>query len=105
MIAYTLLREGVIERELWAQLSGIFRQQWVASRQDRRDRNRETEGGPNYYVVRKHRIGDALLSLAERTMAEGTLSPSKAGKLLGVKPTNVYKLFDGEASRPPTRAA
>jgi len=42
MIAYTMLREGVIERGLWAQLSGLFRQQWVESRQDRRDRNRET---------------------------------------------------------------
>jgi Zn-dependent peptidase ImmA (M78 family) len=44
MIAYTLLREGVIERDLWAQLSGLFRQRWVESRQNRRDRNRETEG-------------------------------------------------------------
>ena len=105
MIAYTLLREGVIEQDIWAQLSGLFRQQWVEARQDRRDRNRETAGGPNYYVVRKHRIGDALLGLAERTMAEGTLSPSKAGKLLGVKPSNVYKLFDGDAARPPIRAA
>lgn len=106
MLAYTLLREGAIERDLWAQLSSLFRQRWVESRQDRRDRNRETEGGPNYYVVRKHRVGHALLSLAERTMAEGTLSPSKAGKLLGVKPSNVYKLFDGDQpSRPPTRAA
>jgi Zn-dependent peptidase ImmA (M78 family) len=105
MIAYTLLREGVIQHDLWVRLSVLFRQQWFESRQVRRDRNRETEGGPNYYVVRRHRIGDALLSLAERTMAEGALSPSKAGKLLGVKPSNVYKLFDGDTPRSPTRAA
>lgn len=104
MVTYALFRQGVIDKDLWRQLSGIFRQRWVEAREARRDRNREAEGGPNYYVVRKHRLGDAILRLAERTMAEGTLSPTKASKLLGVKPSNVYRLMDGGVASPPERA-
>ena len=96
MIAYKLYREGVIGRDLWTALSALYRKQWLASREAKRERNREREGGPNYYVVRRHRLGDALVSLARRMLAERALSPSKAAKVLGVKPSNVYSLVNAE---------
>lgn len=105
MIAYSLLREDIIDQARWNQLSALFRHQWIAARQNRRDDNRDREGGPNYYVVRRHRIGEGLVSLARRSMSEGTLSPSKAGKLLGVKPTNVYNLLDPHTGVTSGRAA
>ncbi|WP_375764546.1 ImmA/IrrE family metallo-endopeptidase [Bradyrhizobium sp. Pha-3] len=92
MVAYKLLREGIIERDLWSRLTALYRNQWKASRATERERNREREGGPNYYVVRRHRLGEALVTFAGRMMTERTMSPSKAAKVLGVKPTNVYSI-------------
>lgn len=91
-IAYKLLREGIITRETWMEVSAIFRQHWLRSRQAARERSRDNEGGPNYYVVRRHRLGSRLINLSRRMLAEGALSPSKAARILGVKPTNVYAL-------------
>ena len=92
MVAYKLLREGLIDREFWSRLTALFRSQWKAARASERERNREREGGPNYYVVRRHRLGDALVNLTGRMLAERILSPTKAGKVLGVKASNVYEI-------------
>jgi Zn-dependent peptidase ImmA (M78 family)/transcriptional regulator with XRE-family HTH domain len=105
MVAYKLYREGVIERGLWNSLSALFRTHWLGARDDRRERSRDREGGPNYYVVKRHRLGNALVSLTRRMLAEGSLAPSKAAKILGVKPSNVYSLLNNEAVRSTTRAA
>ena len=94
MVAYRLYQTGRIEREAWSRLSSFFRQKWLQARAERRERAREMEGGPSYYVVRRHRVGTALIELVRRTMAEGVLTPSKAGKILGVKPANVQTLLN-----------
>lgn len=96
MVAYKLHRSGVIQQETWRRLSINFREQWLQARADRRERgaNEPQPGGPNYYVVRRHRVGKALISLVQRMMAAGTLTTSKAGKVLGVKPKNVQALIE-----------
>jgi Zn-dependent peptidase ImmA (M78 family) len=94
MVAYKLYQAGAIERDAWGRLSAFFRQKWLQSRAERRERAREKEGGPSYYVVRRHRVGTALIDLVRRTMAEGILAPSKAGKILGVKPANVEMMVN-----------
>jgi Zn-dependent peptidase ImmA (M78 family)/transcriptional regulator with XRE-family HTH domain len=93
MVAHKLYQEGVIDRALWNRLTAFYRRQWLSSRETQRERNRGREGGPNYYVVRRHRLG-ALVGFARRMLAERTLSPSKAAKVLGVKPSNVYGLVN-----------
>lgn len=99
MLAYKLLRDGLITREVWTAVTGLFRQQWAAARQDRRDANRDAPGGPSYYVVRRHRVGAALLNLTRRSVSTGDLSPSKAATILGVRPANVHALLGlGSAS-------
>lgn len=99
MLAYKLLRDGLISREVWAAATGLFRQQWLAARQDRRDANRDIPGGPSYYVVRRHRVGTALLDLARRALTTGDLTPTKAATILGVRPANVHALLGlGSAS-------
>ncbi len=94
MIAYRLYRSGAIEPETWRRLGTAFREQWLQARADRREGAREKQGGPSYYVVRRHRVGMALINLVRRMMAGGTLTTSKAGKVLGVKPRNVQALID-----------
>lgn len=57
------------------------------------ERNRAKDGGPNWYIVRRHRLGAALLDVARRGMAEGLLTPTRAARMLGVKPMAVYPLL------------
>jgi Zn-dependent peptidase ImmA (M78 family) len=106
MVAYKLFRENIIEREMWSGLSTLFRTQWRQARDDRRERNRDHDGGPNYYIVRRHRVGEALLGLTRRMLAGQALAPSKAAKLLGVKPSNVYSMVNNDrGSTGPLRLA
>ena len=95
MVAYKLYRSGTIEQTTWRQLSSFFRQHWLRDRAARRESARDTEGGPSYYVVRRHRVGTPLIDLVSRMTASGALTTSKAGKVLGVKPKNVQTLISG----------
>lgn len=91
MVAYKLLRTGTIDQSKWRRLSDHFRQEFL----ERRARNEvpeQREGGPNYYVVKRHRLGQALLNLVRNSLTEGSLTYTKAGQILGVKPRNVEPL-------------
>ncbi len=97
MVAYKLFRTGTIREAKWRELDTIIRQEW----QDRQGQTKEkrSEGGPSYYVVRRHRLGPALLNLVSRSVNDGTLTPTKAGKVLGVKPRNVDPLLQRHSLR------
>jgi Zn-dependent peptidase ImmA (M78 family)/transcriptional regulator with XRE-family HTH domain len=92
MVAYNLARAGVITDDTWLALAALFRAQWRQGRDAERERQRG-ETGPNYYVVRRHRLGAALLQFVSRNMSEGALTPTKAGRVLGVKPRSVEPLL------------
>ncbi|MFL6605753.1 MAG: ImmA/IrrE family metallo-endopeptidase [Steroidobacteraceae bacterium] len=93
MVAYKLFRGRRINRETWKALDGAFHQMWLAEREKYKAQARRAETGPSYYVVRRHRVGKALLNLVSRTMDAGNLTPVKAAKVLGVKPRSVYPLL------------
>jgi Zn-dependent peptidase ImmA (M78 family) len=88
MVAYNLLRADLISSPAYQELSATFDAERV-----RRKEEEEREGGPNYYVLRRHRIGSGLISLVDRMISAGVLSAPKAGIVLGVKPTTVYDLL------------
>jgi len=81
----------------------MFRAHWLRAREEQRDRNRHRDGGPSFYLVKRHRLGDALVNLTRRVLADRVLTPSKAGKILGVKPSNVYTLVSGDVDPPRMR--
>lgn len=93
MVAYQLFRFGVIDEGRWTGLRDTFRRLWLAQKSRERERSRGKEGGPNWYVVRRHRLGSAILSVARQGMADGSLTPTRAARMLGVKPMNVYPLL------------
>jgi Zn-dependent peptidase ImmA (M78 family)/transcriptional regulator with XRE-family HTH domain len=97
MVAYRLLGANLISADTWRQLRTTFRQLWQESRAAQRQQARDREGGPNYYVVRRHRLGPALLKFVARSISGGTLTPTKASKVLGVKPRSVEPLLSGAA--------
>ncbi len=94
MVAYRLRRAGVIHRDCWRSLSATFRDHWRQQRDGQRRRAQDIEGGPNFYVVRGHRVGRALLDLVGRMVAAGALTTSKAGSVLGVKAKQVHMLLE-----------
>ena len=93
MVAYRLFRTNHIDEDVWEKLKVEFRKQWLELRAALRKQAQEQEGGPTYYMVKRQRIGDALIELVARMMNSGALTPTKAGKVLGVKPRNVYEMF------------
>ena len=93
MVAYKLFRSGKIEEETWIRLRNAFYSFWLQSRDKKRESSKKGTG-PDYYLVRKQRIGKALIQLVDHMMMEGSLSTSKAGTILGIKAKNVGNLID-----------
>ena len=93
LVAYRLLRQGSISKDLWFELSKHFKDLWLAFKEKQRQSNKKQDGGPSYFVVRRNKLGNALLNFAERMTQSGALTTTKAGLLLGVKPLKVHKLF------------
>ncbi|MCC6651273.1 MAG: helix-turn-helix transcriptional regulator [Candidatus Eisenbacteria bacterium] len=96
MVAVALRRTGRVSAVQLAELLEGFRERWRASRERQRELARQREGGPNFYVVRGHRLGRALISLVGRATQAGALTTSKAAKIFGVKPKQVQNLIEGQ---------
>jgi Zn-dependent peptidase ImmA (M78 family)/DNA-binding XRE family transcriptional regulator len=92
MVAYGMFKAGRITLEAWRTLETGIRERWAAERRREKDRVKGS-AGPSYYVVRRHRLGHAMLDFARHYTDAGALSPSKAAKVLGVKPRSVYPLL------------
>ncbi|MBB4860557.1 Zn-dependent peptidase ImmA (M78 family)/transcriptional regulator with XRE-family HTH domain [Novosphingobium chloroacetimidivorans] len=91
MVAYNMLRERLIDAALYRRLAARFDE-------DRAEFPRKAaSGAPDYYVVRRHRIGQGLLSLVDRMVAGGALTSTKASKVLGVKPTAIGRMTEAVA--------
>jgi len=91
-IAYRLYCRGDIDLPVWASLREYYRSKWLENRQAVQDKNKKQEGGPGYYVVKRHKLG-ALVKLVQRLTYSGALTTTKAGMLLDVRPLKVHRLF------------
>jgi len=98
MVAYRLRLIGRLTDVRWRAISQVFREEYLREREERRARESGTDSGPSYYVVRRHRVGGALLQLVRRNLDDGALTPTRAGRILGVKARNVEPLVAGAAT-------
>ncbi len=89
MVSYVLHNVGRISRATWQAIDQAI----TDSRRREKSQKPDTDSGPSYYVVRRHRLGKALLQLINRNLGAGVISPVKAAKVLGVKPRSVYPLL------------
>jgi len=87
LVAYRLLRSGAITEAAWNEVRVALRDRLEAIRKTRP----EQKGGADFYRVRRQRLG-GLVDFARRALAQGSLTPSKAGLVLGVKPRMVQIL-------------
>ena len=97
LVAYRLWRADKITEPTYRAISTQFRIEWRASREEQRERERGRDGGPNYYVIRRHRLGPALIDFVSRALSDGSITPTKASKVLGVKPRSVAPLIQSGA--------
>ena len=93
MVAYKLYLADEISQQTWLKLSEAYRALWQENKAAKK-KKAQGQGGPNYYTVRRHRVGDNLIALVERMMRSRALTTSKAAKILGVKPKNVQRLIE-----------
>lgn len=93
LVAYRLFARGDISNSVWQRLSKYFKEQWLTQRDRQKAKNKTSDGGPSYYVLRRHSLGKALVGVVQRYTQSGTLSTTDAGILLGVRPLKVHKVF------------
>ncbi len=98
MISYNLWLDGHVDYETWQRLRLRSAQQWAAHVESERKRNKQRTGGPDYYKLRRHQLGNALVDLTRYAVSTNVLTPSKAAVVLGVAPTSVYSMLFPELS-------
>ena len=95
MVAYRLNRVGLVETAIYRELVADYAARWRRHRSRQRELLRDTEGGPNPHVIKRYKLGNALLDLVRRTLRDSTLTHTKAAKILGVKSGSVEPLLRG----------
>ena len=96
MVIYKLVRRGLVDERFWRSIENKLGEDRPSEKTETKNDN---SGGPNYYVVRRHRLGEALLNLVNRSINSGSLSPTKAAAILGIRPGNVRTLLEDFSPR------
>lgn len=95
-VAYRLTRNGWIDENVAASLFRMYVARWRAQKEREKQQRSPDENGPNYYVVRRHRLGAALLDVVRRALQENVATYTRAAKILGVGPASVPPLLRRE---------
>lgn len=99
MAAYRLWRERKTDSETYGEAVRIFSERWKYQRTREKEKNRDTDGGPNFYTVRRHRLGDALLRFVGHGLRADAVTHTTAARVLGVRPGAVEPLLSGVLGR------
>lgn len=99
LVAFRLRRLGWISRPTYSDLNQMFQSRWTSQKLDTKAANRESEGGPNYYVVKQHRLGSAIVDVTRRALRENRTTHTKAATILGVRPSSVEGLIGSTFGR------
>lgn len=90
MVAYRLLETGVIDAYQWKELADKFRGEWLHNKKVQKD---DSSGGPSYYIVKRHKLGKPIVDLISRSIGDGSITHTRASRILGVAPRNVEPLI------------
>jgi Zn-dependent peptidase ImmA (M78 family) len=93
VVAYRFARNGWIDGAMATALFKMFADRWRREKQRVRDTRGPDDSGPTYYVVRRHRLGSALLDVVRRALQGESLTHTRAAKILGVSPSSVGPLL------------
>ncbi|MBU1777414.1 MAG: ImmA/IrrE family metallo-endopeptidase [Gammaproteobacteria bacterium] len=93
LVAFRLLSRGAVSKELFRQLSTYFYEKWKSYRERQKQKAKESDSGPSYFVVKRMQNGKALMRASERLMRSGELSTTQAAIVLGVRALKVGSLL------------
>ncbi len=93
MVAYRFWRTGRISTDAYRELAARFAARWQRFKLKAKEERRPDQSGPSYYTVRKHKLGNALIALVQRTLRANELTHTKAAKMLGVSTSSVEPLL------------
>ena len=94
VVAYRFLLNRWITDKIAAQLFQAFADRWRAQKQRDRETREPDDGAPDYYTIRRSRLGTGLLNVVRRALhEEDALTHTKAARILGVAPTAVDQLL------------
>ncbi len=99
LVAFRLLNRSAISVEMFNDLGDHFFERWKTVKARQKQRAKDSTGGPSYYVLKRMRVGSALIDASERLMRSGELSTTQAATVLGVRALKVGNLLS------PSRAA
>lgn len=93
MVTYNLFKMNHIDRDQWDQINKEFHKQYLEFKRQEHAKYKESSGGPNYYSLTKQKAGNGLIKLVSRLIQSGSMSSTKAGKVLGIRPKKIYPLI------------
>jgi Zn-dependent peptidase ImmA (M78 family)/transcriptional regulator with XRE-family HTH domain len=93
VVTYRFLENRWITDEVATAMFRAFADRWRAERQRVRDTREPDDTGPGYYIVRRSRLGAALLDVVRRALQGDALTHTTAARILGVAPTAVDQLL------------
>jgi Zn-dependent peptidase ImmA (M78 family) len=94
LVVYRLYRAGYIDEAAWKSLQDELRRLWLESRKREKDKRKEKDGSSgNYYASQRHKVGYGLLKVVKRSVGEGVLTETKAGRVLGVSSGSVTEML------------
>lgn len=95
MAAYRLWRTNKADADAYHEAHRILGEQWRLNRLRDKEKAKDQDTGPSYYVVRRHRLGDALINFVGRNLRADAVTYTTAAKVLGVRPGSVEGLLAG----------
>ncbi|MFZ5698009.1 MAG: ImmA/IrrE family metallo-endopeptidase [Pseudomonadota bacterium] len=93
LVAFRLMNRGALSQDMFRKLSAYFYEKWRAHKESQKQKAKENEGGPSYFVVKRMQNGKALMAASERLMRSGELSTTQAAIVLGVRALKVGSLL------------
>jgi Zn-dependent peptidase ImmA (M78 family)/transcriptional regulator with XRE-family HTH domain len=85
--ANRLWKLDLLQDDQWWGLYRVYRAEWKRHR----EKLQEREGGPGYYVTKRSQLGNALIRTVLGAVDAGSLTYTRASRILGVNTKN----FDG----------
>ncbi len=97
MVVTRFYQEGYIQQEVYESLMNNYRDDWNKSLHEKQKASKTgQQQGPGYYATQRSQLGNQTLEFANRMIHTGGLTVTKAAIILGVKPSNVFKLLSIE---------
>lgn len=90
-VAHRLWTLNFITEEQWWSLYDSYQKQW----QERKEKNKNQKGGPNYYTVKKNQLGPSIIKTVLGALDSGELTYTRASQILGVKARGFDRLREG----------